>query len=379
MTDPPHASILIVDDEATHLKALCDTLSVEGYTTTGTPSARSALDMLRARHFDVLLTDLMMPEMNGIALLNSAREISPDIACIVMTGHGTIDSAVEAMKGGAIDYVLKPIKLNALMQVIARGLQMRRLHAIIDQRTRELEQANRDLEAFSYSISHDLRAPLRVVDAFCQMFLEDYGETIPAEGRRMLDQARAGSQRMSQLIDDLLAFARFGSKPLRTGVVDMRSLATRVAAAVRTQVQTAGFANAQDVTIEIGELPDCIGDSSLLEQVLTNLLSNACKFSRGHPQPRVEVSATAEASSNIYVVRDNGVGFDTTYAHKLFGVFQRLHTTAEFEGTGIGLSIVKRIVQRHGGRAWAESAPGEGAAFYFSVPATDSQARPAQA
>jgi light-regulated signal transduction histidine kinase (bacteriophytochrome) len=377
MSIPPQASILIVDDEATHLKALCDTLSVEGYTTTGTPSARAALDLLRARHFDVLLTDLMMPEMNGIALLNAAREISPDVACIVMTGHGTIDSAVEAMKGGAIDYVLKPIKLNALMQVIARGLQVRRLHAIIDQRTRELEQANKDLEAFSYSISHDLRAPLRVVDAFCQMFLEDYGDTIPAEGRRMLDQARAGSQRMSQLIDDLLAFSRFGSRPLRTGVVDMRSLAARVAAAVRTQVQAAGPAGAQDVTIEIGDLPECIGDSSLLEQVLINLLSNACKFSRGRPQPRVEVSAAPEASHNIYVVRDNGVGFDAAYAHKLFGVFQRLHSTAEFEGTGIGLSIVKRIVQRHGGRVWAESAPDEGAAFYFSLPAADSQARPA--
>jgi hypothetical protein len=374
MTGPPQASILIVDDEATHLKALYDTLSIEGYTTTGTPSALSALEMLRTQPFDVLLTDLMMPEMNGIALLNAAREISPDIVCIVMTGHGTIDSAVEAMKGGAIDYVLKPIKLNALTQVIARGLQMRRLHRIIDQRTRELERANRDLEAFSYSISHDLRAPLRVVDSFCQMFLEDYGETIPAEGRRMLDRARTGSQRMSQLIDDLLAFARFGSAPLRTGVVDMRSLATRVAAAVRAQAEGAGPADARDVTVEIGELPDCIGDGSLLEQVLTNLLSNACKFTRGRPQPRVQVSATTEGSNNIYVVRDNGVGFDTTYAHKLFGVFQRLHSASEFEGTGIGLSIVKRIVERHDGRAWAESAQGEGAAFYFSLPAAESPA-----
>jgi two-component system sensor histidine kinase/response regulator len=373
MSGPEQASILIVDDEAAHLKALCDTLSIEGYTTTGTPSARSALDMLRAQPFDVLLTDLIMPEMTGIALLNAARELSPDIACIVMTGHGTIDSAVEAMKGGAIDYVLKPIKLNALMQVIARGLQIRRLHRVIDQRTRELEQANKDLEAFSYSISHDLRAPLRVVDAFCKMFLEDYGETIPAEGRRMLDRARAGSQRMSQLIDDLLAFARFGSKPLQTGAVDMRALSTRAASAVRAQAQAADPANAQAVTVEIGELPACIGDNSLLEQVLTNLLSNAFKFTRGRSQPRVEVSATSEGSNNIYVVRDNGVGFDTTYAHKLFGVFQRLHSATEFEGTGIGLSIVKRIVQRHGGRVWAESTPGEGAAFYFSLPAADSQ------
>jgi two-component system, sensor histidine kinase and response regulator len=375
MTDPQLASILIVDDEAAHLKALCDTLSIEGYATAGTPSAHTALDMLRAQPFDVLLTDLMMPEMNGIALLNAARELSPDIVCIVMTGHGTVDSAVEAMKGGAIDYVLKPIKLNALMQVIARGLQIRRLHRVIDQRTRELEQANKDLEAFSYSISHDLRAPLRVVDAFYQIFLEDYGATIPAEGRRMLDRARAGSQRMSQLIDDLLAFARFGSRPLTTGVVEMRSLAARVAAAVRAEVQAADLAHAHDVTVEIKELPDCIGDSSLLEQVLTNLLSNACKFTRGRPQPRVEVSAISEGSSNIYVVRDNGVGFDTNYAQKLFGVFQRLHSATEFEGTGIGLSIVKRIVQRHGGRVWAESTLGEGAAFYFSLPAADPQAR----
>jgi hypothetical protein len=289
-----------------------------------------------------------------------------------MTGHGTIDSAVEAMKGGAIDYVLKPIKLNALMQVIARGLQMRRLHRVIDQRTRELEQANKDLEAFSYSISHDLRAPLRVVDSFCQMFLEDYGETIPAEGRRMLDRARGGAQRLSQLIDDLLSFARFGSRPLQTGVVDMRSLATRVAAAVRAQAHAAGPADTHDVTVEIAELPNCVGDSSLLEQVLTNLLANACKFTRGCPQPWVGVSATREGSQNVYAVRDNGVGFDPAYAQKLFGVFQRLHSAADFEGTGIGLSIVKRIVQRHDGRVWAESAPGKGATFYFSLPAADS-------
>ena len=174
---------------------------------------------------------------------------------------------------------------------------------------------------------------------------------------------------MSQLIDDLLAFARFGSKPLKTGVVEMRSLATHVAAAVRGQAQAAGLGNAQDVTVEIGELPDCIGDSSLLEQALTNLLSNAFKFTRGRPQPRLSVSATSAGSDNVYLVRDNGVGFDTAYAHKLFGVFQRLHSAAEFEGNGIGLSIVQRIVQRHGGRVWAESTPGEGAAFYFSLPA----------
>src|SRR5438309_8661479 len=130
MIDPSSPSILIVDDEAAHLKALCETLSIEGYKTTGTTSARAALEILRAQPYDVLLTDLMMPEMNGIALLNAARELSADIACIVMTGHGTIDSAVESMKGGAIDYVLKPIKLNALMQVIARGLQIRRLHRV---------------------------------------------------------------------------------------------------------------------------------------------------------------------------------------------------------------------------------------------------------
>ena len=369
MTGASAVSILIVDDEVHHLKALCDTLIVEGYTAAGTSSARSALEMLRRQPFDLLLTDLMMPEMNGIALLNAAREIVPDIGCIVMTGHGTVDSAVEAMKGGAIDYVLKPIKLNALVQVIVRGLELRRLRRTLDRRTRELEQANADLEAFSYSISHDLRAPLRVVDAYSLMFLEDYGGTIPAEGRRLLDQVRASSKRMAQLIDDLLAFARFGSRPLRTDVVDMRSLALRVAAAVQAQFQASEPAGAAIPAIEIGELPDCIADGSLIEQVLANLLSNAGKFTRGRPQPRVEVSASSESGNNIYAVRDNGVGFDPAYAHKLFGVFQRLHSEAEFEGTGIGLSIVKRIIQRHGGRAWAESIPGEGAAFFFSLPA----------
>lgn len=185
----------------------------------------------------------------------------------------------------------------------------------------------------------------------------------------MLERARAGAQRMSQLIDDLLAFARFGSRPLQTGVVDMRGLAARAAASVRAQVQAAGAADVRGVTVDIDELPDSIGDSSLLEQVVTNLLSNAFKFTRGRPEPRLQVSGTRAGPENIYAVRDNGVGFDAAYAHKLFGVFQRLHSAAEFEGSGIGLSIVKRIVQRHGGRVWAESIPGEGATFYFSLPA----------
>jgi signal transduction histidine kinase len=232
----------------------------------------------------------------------------------------------------------------------------------VRERTQELQTANADLEAFSYSVSHDLRAPLRVVDGFCQMFISDFGAGIPPEGRRILDKACAGAARMNQLIDDLLRFARFSRQPLQMRPVQMNALVRHVVGTFEDQLR------GRSVHLQVAELQDCVADGSLLEQVLTNLLSNALKFTAARPHAHIEIGTSRGAADQTYFVRDNGVGFDMKYADRLFGVFQRLHSQSEFEGTGIGLSIVHRIVRRHGGKTWAESAPQEGATFYFSLP-----------
>jgi signal transduction histidine kinase len=236
------------------------------------------------------------------------------------------------------------------------------LEARVAARTRELDDANRELEAFSYSVSHDLRAPLRAVQGFCRIYLEDYGAEVPPEGRALLDKALAGAERMGTLIDDLLEFARLARKPLRRSRVVLDEIAARV-------VQQQRAANeGRCITVDLGALGECQGDASLIEQVFVNLVSNAFKFTRGREAARILLGREERDGEMVYFVRDNGAGFDMRYASKLFGVFQRMHAPARFEGTGVGLSIVQRIVQRHGGRVWAEAEVDEGASFFFTLP-----------
>jgi signal transduction histidine kinase len=367
--------LLIVDDESAQMKALCDTLTVEGFSTSGFVSAKLALTALREQPFDLLLTDLMMPEMDGITLLAAAREISPDVMAIVMTGHAAIDTAVKAMQAGALDYIVKPFKLNAILPVINRALSMRQLRLAnrqleerIRERTlelevanRELESVNRELESFSYSISHDLRAPLRTVQGFCEMYMEDFKSSIPPEGLPLLERVDAGARRMGQLIEDLLALSQLGRRPLVRRAFELEKLVQRLVREALAKEPE------RKVEVRIGNLSQCDGDPSLIEQVLVNLLSNALKFTRGRDPTLIEVDCRVEDQGTVYFVRDNGVGFKMEYAHKLFGVFQRLHSATEFEGTGVGLSIVQRIVLRHGGRIWAESVKDEGTTFYFTL------------
>ncbi|MGH8140338.1 MAG: response regulator [Steroidobacteraceae bacterium] len=371
----PIARLLIVDDESAHMKALCDTLTVEGYSTTGFVSAQRALEALREQEFDLLLTDLMMPEMDGIALLAAARAISPEVVAIVMTGHAAIDTAVKAMQAGALDYIVKPFRLNVMLPVLNRALAMRQLRVAnrqleehVRERTRELEVANRQLEAvnqelesFSYSVSHDLRAPLRTVQGFCEIYMEDFKSSIPPEGRPLLERVEAGARRMGQLIEDLLALSQFGRRPLLRGSIALEPLVHRLINDLLAREPQ------RHVEVRIGSLGECEGDASLIEQVLVNLLSNAFKFTRERDPAVIEVDCREEEQGMVYFVRDNGVGFKMEYAGKLFGVFQRLHSESEFEGTGVGLSIVQRIIQRHGGRIWAESELGRGTTFLFTL------------
>lgn len=225
-----------------------------------------------------------------------------------------------------------------------------------------LEQSNRELESFSYSVSHDLRSPLRAIDGFSRLLEEDYGDRLDAEGRRLLAVVRSNSRAMAHLIDDLLAFSRLGRKPITISSVDMQELAMQCFEEV---LPTNGTPRPQLVT---QPMPAGRGDAMLLKQVWMNLMSNAVKFSSRREGPEIEIGGRIDGDENVYFVRDNGAGFDMRYYDKLFGVFQRLHRQEEFAGTGVGLAIVHRIVTRHGGRVWAESELGGGAIFYFSLP-----------
>jgi PAS domain S-box-containing protein len=244
--------------------------------------------------------------------------------------------------------------------------EIRQLNAELEQRvaarTAQLQAINQELEAFAYSISHDLRAPLRAIDGFSRMILEDYGDKFDAEGQRMFNAIRANAQRMDKLITDLLTLSRIARGEMSVARLDMTALVHQVFAEIAPPEER------DKVALSVAPLPEVKGDPVQMRQVWSNLLANALKFTRPKTERRIEVGGYVEGNRNVYFVKDNGVGFDPRYAHKLFGIFQRLHKASEFEGTGVGLAIVQRIVHRHSGTVWAEGELNQGATFYFALP-----------
>lgn len=365
------AQLRAVLDNAPLLTIITD---LEGYILLANRSALKTFCAERAESFVGRPLSALLP--TGLM----QKDMTVDLASWAGSEPVRTEEAILTDEGGRRSYLMLrfPVRyldtgqtfgvcfiLADITERLAAEAEVRALNAELEQRVRQrtaqLEAANKELEAFSYSVSHDLKVPVRAVSGFAQILEEDYGAELSAEARETIRVIRDGASRMRQLIDDLLAFSRIARNPIAATPVDMSALVAQVLNGLLMQDKSS-------VKCRIAGLPQARGDRALLEQVWVNLLSNALKFSGTRPQPEIEVGALEEAEEYVYFVGDNGVGFDMQYYNKLFGVFQRLHRQEEFAGTGVGLAIVQRIVTRHGGRVWAESSLGQGARFYFSLP-----------
>lgn len=382
--------VLAVDDSETYLQELADALRGEGYEVVLARSGEQALELLAVQSVDCILLDLLMPGMGGQEACRRIKSVPVmrDIPVVMLTALEERDAIIEGLGAGADDYIAKSsdfavLRARVLAQIrrkqfedenrlIRDRMLLTELEAAEARAARELaetraalveelERRNQELEAFSYSVSHDLRAPLRSIDGFSQALFEDYAPVLDSRGQDYIRRVRSAAQRMGELIDDLLQLSRVGRAALRRELIDLSSLAKIVGAEFRQA------APERAVRIAIADGITAQGDAGLMRVVLDNLLGNAWKFTATTEDATIEFGAARKDGFLAYFVRDNGVGFDMEYANKLFTPFQRLHSNAEFPGTGIGLATVRRIVERHGGRIWADGAIGKGATFSWTL------------
>ena len=382
--------ILAVDDSPTYLHTLSDVLREEGYDVVQARSGEEALEMLAAQRPDCVLLDLMMPGMGGreaCRRIKGAPE-TREIPLIMITASEDREMMIEGLAVGADDFIAKSSDFAVLKARVRAQLRRQQLE---DEQRRvreellrselgaaearaarrlaearaamadELARKNKELEAFSYSVSHDLRAPLRVVDGFSRALEDDYAGALDEHGREYLARIRTGAQRMGELIDDLLELSRLSSSQLDRAPVNLADIARDVIDELRRRepARLVAFEAEREIVAD--------ADDRLMRVVFENLLGNAWKFTARAPAPRISFHAETHAGGTVFAVRDNGAGFDMALANKLFAPFQRLHDEADYPGTGIGLATVQRILDRHGGRVWAEGAVGQGAAIFFTL------------
>jgi DNA-binding response OmpR family regulator len=383
--------ILAVDDSLTYLHEVAERLRQQGYDVILARSGEEALELLSVQAVDCILLDLMMPGLSGQDTCRRIKGSSSwrDIPLVMHTSLEEQDFMVEGINAGADDYIAKSSDHEVLFARVRAQLRRKQFEdenrnireqllqkereVVIANSARELAEAraafvqeleskNSELEAFSYSVSHDLRAPLRSIDGFSKLLLEDHAGKLDAKGQDYLLRVRESAQRMGELIDDLLLLSRVGRADLRRDRVDLSGIARSAAEELRRKDP------GRQVAVCVEDQLTAEADSGLMRVVFENLLGNAWKFTAKVLEARIEVGAEQQDGVTAFFVRDNGAGFDMSYAEKLFSPFQRLHTELEFPGTGIGLATVHRIIDRHGGRIRADSAVDRGATFYFTIP-----------
>lgn len=385
--------LLMVDDRPENLVALEALLGDLQVDMVKAFSGNEALRLSLKQEFALVLLDVQMPDMDGFEtaeLMRSNPKTRHLPIIFVTAGMKDLKYQFKGYDAGAVDYLTKPIEPEILRSKVKvfrdlylqrRELELHRQHlqSLVDQRTaelrraaaelekrvlertEELQQANHQLEGFAYSVSHDLRAPLRHVDSFSRMLLEDYGDKLDEDAVGLLNRIVAGCKNMGMLLESILSLSRTSRQPLNKTTVRMARLAQEVFDQLIQLYQD------HTVDFSLAEMPDAEADPVLIRQVYTNLLGNSLKYSSKCDHPRIEVGAVKQNGATVYFVKDTGVGFDMKYADKLFAVFQRLHDSREYEGTGVGLAIVQNIIQRHGGRIWAEAERDKGATFYFTL------------
>jgi hypothetical protein len=400
---------LVVDDSRTQAEAARSTLESAGFLVELAASGEEALERLARGGVDVVVSDVLMPGMTGYELCQAAKAApaTGGIPVVLLTSLDDPHEVIRALECGADGFITKGSGADHLVDRVRTVVENRRLRAsggtgsstrvhflgrtfaiqsgseqILDllvstfedtvrkqqelvTSQQQLREANRELETFSYAVAHDLGAPLRAINAWTHAIVSE-ATGLDAAGRQSADRILEATQRMAQIIEDLLRLSRVAKAALNRGEFDLSAIARLVVA------NLTAFHPDHRVELVIQPGLRCHGDRALIQVVLENLLGNAWKFTRKQPQPRVEVGAETRGGVRVFFVRDNGAGFDMDRAHRLFLPFERLHSEAEFKGTGVGLTTARRVVERHGGRIWAEAAAGRGATFFFTVPAPGS-------
>jgi two-component system, sensor histidine kinase and response regulator len=372
----PRLKVLLVEDNPSDARLIQESLaeaSDDPFDLETTDTLATGLQRLGAGDFDAVLLDLALPDSFGMETFVRARAQALGVAIIVLTGLADDSLALKLVQGGAQDFVAKvDVSGNNLTRAILYAIERERLEQKfrklneeleerIKERTAELEASNKELEAFSYSVSHDLRSPLNHIHGFSALLQTDYKSRLDEQGKKYLDRIHNAAIRMSSLIDDLLSLGKVGRQGLKLAVVGLGSLVQEVLAELKSECGD------RQIEWRIGSLTSIKCDRGLMKQVFVNLLSNAVKYTSPRGRAVIEVSQTLIDGHLAFSVRDNGVGFDMKHADRLFQPFQRLHLQEEFAGTGIGLATVQRIVQKHGGRIWAESVVDRGSTFHFTV------------
>jgi signal transduction histidine kinase len=356
---PARPRILLADDNA-DMREYVRRLLAERYDVLAVPDGLTALAAARENLPSLVLTDIMMPGLDGFGLLRELRaaQRTRNIPVILLSARAGEESAVEGLNAGADDYLTKPFSAQELMARVRTHLELAQARL---EWTNKLEQSNKELESFSYSISHDLRTPLRAIDGFSKALLDEYSGKLDERACHYLQRVRAAAQKMSTLINDLLDLSSVSRGALQKEPINLTQLAQSIIADLQRRDP------ARKVAIDIAEGLSATADRRLVAIVLGNLLGNAWKYTAKEPSAQIAFGQDHKEHESVFFVRDNGVGFDMTYVNKLFAPFCRLHHDSEFEGTGVGLAIAQRVISRHGGKIWAEAAVRAGATFCFTL------------